>query len=79
MNEPFILEVSYQNKILEFPAAFQRYGHTYRIAVSINGIAYIFEPDEEGNYRVLNAVNKDHPLPDLSLLRAITGKLQQLQ
>jgi len=29
MNEPFILEVSYQNQTHELPAAFQRYGFTY--------------------------------------------------
>ncbi len=53
MNEPFLLELTYQNKTLEFPAAFQRYGYTYRIVVTVNEVNYIFEPDEEGSYRVI--------------------------
>ncbi|HJP62603.1 MAG TPA: hypothetical protein VJ844_04135 [Mucilaginibacter sp.] len=75
MNEPFLLEVSYQNKTLEFPAAFQRYGYTYRIVVTVNEVNYIFEPDEEGSYRVIgDLVEKT----DLGLLRAIAVKLQML-
>lgn len=80
MNEPFILEVTHQNQTLELPAAFQRYGYTYRIAVSINDTAYVFEPDEEGSYRVLNISHTDgKPAPDASLLKAIAEKLQRLQ
>ncbi|MFI5163319.1 MAG: hypothetical protein ACHQHN_18715 [Sphingobacteriales bacterium] len=74
MNEPFVLEVTYQHKLLEFPAAFQRYGYTYRIAISINGESYVFEPDEEGRYRVLGAGNAD-----AGLLRVIAEKLQLLR
>lgn len=77
MNEPFILEINYQNKALEFSAAFQRYGYTYRIAVSIDDVPYVFEPDEEGQYRVLGTPAGAHP--DAGLLRSITEKLQQLQ
>ncbi len=65
MNEPFVLEVTYQNKPLEFPAAFQRYGYTYRIVVSINDQNYIFEPDEEGTYRVLGSGDADPVLLEL--------------
>ncbi|PTQ92408.1 hypothetical protein C8P68_1128 [Mucilaginibacter yixingensis] len=79
MNEPFILEVSYQNKALEFPAAFQRYGYTYRIAVAISDENYVFELDEEGNYRVLNSNHNNQQAPDPGLLEAIAGKLKRLQ
>ncbi len=73
MNEPFILEVNYTNQVLELPAAFQRYGYTYRIAVSINDQAYFFEPDEEGNYRVLGTGDAA-----AGLLQAIADRLKQL-
>ncbi|MBL4675665.1 MAG: hypothetical protein JKY70_05600 [Mucilaginibacter sp.] len=76
MNEPFILEITYQNKSLEFPAAFQRYGYTYRIAVSIDEQPYVFEPDEEGQYRVIGA--PPGALQDLGLLQAIAEKLAKL-
>ncbi|MBB5395186.1 hypothetical protein [Mucilaginibacter sp. AK015] len=73
MNEPFILEITYQNKPLAFPAAFQRYGYTYRIAVSIADVPYVFEPDEEGRYRVLGSGDAD-----AGLLRTIAEKLEAL-
>ena len=76
MNEPFILEVTYQNKLLEFPAAFQRYGYVFRIAVSIADKAYVFEPDEEGRYRVLGIPADVQP--DVGLLQAIAEKLAKL-
>jgi len=75
MNEPFLLEVTYQSKPLEFPAAFQRWGYTYRIVVSINEVNFVFEPDEEGNYRVVGSADNI----DVGLLRVIAEKLQQLQ
>lgn len=77
MNEPFTLAITYQNKSLEFPAAFQRYGYTYRIAVSIDDQPYVFEPDEEGQYRVLGTPAGAQP--DTGLLRIIAEKLQSLQ
>ncbi|MGN8070914.1 hypothetical protein [Mucilaginibacter sp. SG564] len=77
MNEPFILEINYQDQILELPAAFQRYGYTYRIAVSIADIAYVFEPDEAGNYQALKT-GTSQTLPDTGLLQAIAEKLQKL-
>ena len=78
MNEPFILEITYQQQRYELPAAFQRYGFTYRIAVSISETHYIFEPDEEGSYRVLAVESRDAPMPEAGLLEAISERLQQL-
>lgn len=75
MNEPFLLDLTYQNKTLEFPAAFQRYGYTYRIVVTVNEVNYIFEPDEEGLYRVIGSPSG--PV-DTNLLGLIAEKLQKL-
>jgi hypothetical protein len=77
MNEPFILELTHRGQTFELPAAFQRYGYTYRIAVSINDHSYVFEPDEEGKYRVL--ATPDGAQPEIGLLQAITEKLEKLQ
>jgi len=74
MNEPFILGITYQNRALDFPGAFQRYGYTCRISVSIDDAPYVFEPDEEGNYRVLGSGNAG-----TGSLRVIAEKLEQLQ
>lgn len=73
MNEPFILELSYQNRLLELPAAFQRFGYTYRIAVSIDDESYVFEPDEGDLYRVLGPGKAD-----VGLLRAVSERLAKL-
>lgn len=78
MNEPFILEVNYQNHAYKFPAAFQRYGFTYRIAVAIAETPYIFEPDEEGHYRVLYPTDQKQLLPEPGLLQAIAERLRKL-
>ena len=78
MNEPFMLEVTWQNKPYEFDAAFQRYGYTYRIVVVINETNYIFEPDEEGNYRVIAAPATNGHV-ETGLLGAIAEKLQSIQ
>jgi len=75
MNEPFLLEVIYQNEPLEFPAAFQRYGYTYRIVVLINETNFVFEPDEEGYYR---AIGTPSDTVDTGLLRNIAEKLRLL-
>jgi hypothetical protein len=60
-----------------------RYGYTYRIAVSIDDVPYVFEPDEEGSYRVLTITNSNDaskaPAPDSQLLEAIAEKLRGLQ
>jgi len=77
MNEPFVLEVNYRGEMLALPAAFQRYGYTYRIAVSIDEIAYIFEPDEEGSYRVLGDTART-PV-DMELLKVVAKRLEKLQ
>ncbi|GAA4326986.1 hypothetical protein GCM10023149_30130 [Mucilaginibacter gynuensis] len=74
MNEPFILTVSYQGSEHEFKARFERWGYTHRIAVLIDEETLIFEPDEEGSYRVLG--NSTTPI---SLMQAIAQKLCALQ
>jgi len=78
MNEPFLLEVTYQNRPYEFHAAFQRYGYTYRIVVVIHEVSYIFEPDEEGSYRAIGMPSPHAPV-DPGLLRSIAEKLQTIQ
>ncbi len=77
MNEPFILEVTHLNEQLELPAAFQRFGYTYRISVSIGEVVYFFEPDEEGHYRVLG--DPACAAVDVALLGVIADKLQTLR
>jgi hypothetical protein len=56
----------------------QSYGYTYRVVVVINELNYIFEPDEEGNYRVM-ATSPAKGQVETGLLGAIAEKLQSIQ
>jgi len=77
MNQSFILPVLYQGTEFEFKARFERWGYTHRIAVLIDEETFVFEPDEEGNYRGLNTGGKadEH---NILLLEAVAKKLKTL-
>lgn len=77
MNEPFVLEVNYQNVRPNLQAAFQRYGFNYRIAVRMKEATYIFEKDEAGDYQVLPDGQEDG-ICEKGLLKAVAVKLKQL-
>ncbi|TSJ38913.1 hypothetical protein FO440_20665 [Mucilaginibacter corticis] len=76
MHEPFLLELTFRGQPYELPAAFQRFGYTFRIVVTIADNNYVFEPDEEGQYRVL--AGPDGAKPDLDLLKVVAERLQKL-
>jgi hypothetical protein len=80
MTETFILPVDYQGTGHEFKARFERYGYTHRIAVLIDENTFVFEPDEEGSYRVINT--PEHPMAakavNIDLLRMVAEKLAKL-
>jgi len=80
MNKPFILELTFQNKTYELEAGFQRYGYIHRIAVIIDNIPVLFEPDEEGSYRALVSPEQIEQSKTLStgLLQAVANKLETL-
>lgn len=77
MNEPFHLHVTHLNEEYELPARFERWGYTHRFAVLIGEVTYLFEPDEEGSYRVLTEGINTHAAP-VSLLQAVAGNLEKL-
>ena len=80
MHEPFIIPVSYQGSEHEFKARFERWGYTHRIAVLIDEVTFIFEPDEEGGYRAL--INPGQPMAaspvNVHLLQTVAEKLAKL-
>ncbi len=77
MNEPFHLHVTHQGQERELPARFERWGYTHRFAVLINEVTYLFEPDEEGSYRVLTERSDTIAAP-VSLLQAVANQLVKL-
>ena len=77
MNEPFLIPVTYQGSEQDYKARFERWGYTHRIAVLIGEATFIFEPDEEGSYRVLSS---DTTISvDTMLLESISKKLTDLK
>jgi hypothetical protein len=75
MNGPFTIAVLYQGIDYEFKARFERLGYTHRISVLIGESTFIFEPDEEGGYRVLNQPGAENQSADSGLLCIVAEKL----
>lgn len=53
MEDSFELPVEYKGEQFVFKAALVVYGFTHQFNVDVNGQKIVFEPDEEGNYRVI--------------------------
>ncbi|MDT3401299.1 hypothetical protein [Mucilaginibacter terrae] len=77
MNEPFHLHVTYSGQAYELPARFERWGYTHRFSVLIGDETFVFEPDEEGNYRVLTTAVASATL-NTGLLQATAERLAAL-
>ncbi len=79
MTEPFDIPVLYNGKQLYFPAQLQPRGFTHQFTVDVYGDVFVFEPDEEGSYRVLlTHTERAVPEPDVALLQAIAQALASL-
>lgn len=80
MEEPFVIDIEYQGRQMEFEAALKPRGYTYRIEVIVEEVPVMFEPDEERHYRAM--VEPEHqgaaaPLkPDM--LQKIAARLESL-
>lgn len=80
MHESFDLPVWYNGKELMLPAELQPWGYTHRITVHIENFPFIFEPDEERNYRAVVSIEdqKKAEKIDTYLLQAVADTLQDL-
>jgi len=82
MDERFLVELTYKGEVLKYDAEVRNYGYVQKVAVDIDGLLVLFEPDEEGSYRALvspEQVNsKDNQL-EVGLLQTIAQKLEALQ
>jgi hypothetical protein len=77
MTEDFTLNVEYHNKTRELKAELRMMGYTHKIMVLVDGQEFIFEPDEERNYRAVLPENvENQKLPDIELLKAIAAELE---
>ena len=77
MAEPFILTIYYKEREQPFNAELRLVGYTHKIAVNIEGIEVLFEPDEERNYRALLSEADMHKKKiDTELIRLIAAELE---
>lgn len=77
MPESFLLSVQYKNEEKQFESELRVFGYTHKIAVNVNGIEIIFEPDEERNYRaVLPDPDLKNKNIDLRLIQIIAEELE---
>jgi hypothetical protein len=79
MQDPFILELVYNNEKKVFEAEFHKLSRfTHRMVVNIGGAHVYFEPDEERHYRaVLSPEHLSNP-PEAGLVKAVADKLHEL-
>lgn len=81
MEESFEITITYKNARLIFPAVLQRVGYSYRIVVQLDENPVCFEPDEEGNFRVMMMQGQSEAAMDRidkALLAELHDQLVQL-
>lgn len=80
MHETFDLPVWYNGKEIMLPAELQPWGYSHRITVYIENFPFMFEPDEEKNYRaiIIEQDRKKAEKIDQQLLQAIAETLHVL-
>ena len=55
MDKGFTISVEFKGVQCSFEGRISTMGYTHKIAVDINGLQVIYEPDEERNYRAILA------------------------
>lgn len=80
MEDSFIIPLSFRGEELELEAKLHLLGYLHKIEVQVNGIAVLFEPDEERKYRALVSMEQLEKSRNLNsaLLQAIAEKLDSL-
>jgi hypothetical protein len=79
--DELMLPVNFNGEDLEFPVRMYAYGYTFRVEVLVGDTAVVFEPDEEGSYRALVALDQleKNKFLNRALLQAIAGELEKLR
>jgi hypothetical protein len=80
MEDEFLISVTNSAKTLQFPARLHKYGYSYKIAVEVNGVTLMFEPDEERNWRaqLLPEQFELRDKIDVRLLESIASEIEKI-
>ena len=79
MDEPFVLEVEHNGKLLQFETRLLRLGYVYKFSVLVDEIEIFFERDEEGEFRAIAPDGVDEKSKrrlDASLLQSIAKTIE---
>ena len=81
MNDAFEIPVTFNAVDISFMAELVPSGYITRIAVDVYGQQMIFEPDEEGQYRVVieSALLTKYSNVNISLLKEIANVLNSVK
>ncbi|HEY1032085.1 MAG TPA: hypothetical protein VGD89_09940 [Flavipsychrobacter sp.] len=78
MDDGFILTVEYKGKTYELETKFVRIGFIHQFHVHVDGRTLVFEFDEEGDCRVIDASGDISKPMDAGLIEAIVHKVSSL-
>ncbi|WP_158827579.1 hypothetical protein [Mucilaginibacter lacusdianchii] len=81
MDDVFQLPVNYDTQELLLDSRLLQFGYQHKFEVNVNGIAVLFEPDEEYRYRALispELAEKESKKLNPQLLQAIASQLEAL-
>lgn len=61
MEHYFVLPVTYNGEVRNYNGRLVTFGYTYRFYIVVDGQEFVFEKDDEGQYRVFaERRNEDH-------------------
>jgi hypothetical protein len=73
----FTLVVNYKGKEYHLDSELRVFGYTHKIAINLEGVEILFEPDEERHYRAVIPGNEGSKTKiDLRIIEAITKELE---
>ncbi|MEO6314602.1 MAG: hypothetical protein ABIU63_09160 [Chitinophagaceae bacterium] len=81
MTDPFTLVVVYKGEELQLPAQLVLQGYTHKFTVQVQGNELYFEPDEEGQYRVITPAGQhlnDFSAIDKQLLSLVQQRIAEI-
>ena len=78
MDEPFILPVAYNGNTLELESRLVIQGYMHKFFIMIDGNEYLFELDDNREYRAIQHIQNNKKEVDYSLLQAVIEKLLEL-
>jgi hypothetical protein len=75
--DTFDIDIRHEGNVRTFHGTFGKYGYSYRFIIDIEGVAVIFEPDEERNLRAIVPPASQHDANIKQLVTLLGNELQK--